>query len=382
LFIIIKNTSKYLKDAYQLSPDSKPVSVILRRLLGIPPLPKPISDYINYPFILVKEPKLDKGHPARWLGGPFTLVLYDGIAAYLDRCNRFSRVVGPGLPMTFLDRYERIKEIIDLKPQIKTGYVMPWTKDGIRIKLTIRAECQINASPEAREKSSKFQYPFDPLAVKAAVERMTVRVDPNTGELIEASWLDGAWGSVTGAINAFVAGHTLDELFFAQKIDVENELETSVENVGSLEQIFSKRFADEKLGDVNRALAQNGVKVLGIQITKCEMLPYKYSDEIVKMRIKYWESAQERVAALRNSRAEADRIRAREQAHAEAQRTLLMTIIQSLERLDPESLTEPLLLSLSGLIDQSLDDPIVRPMIAKEAFAVLDRVRNLLRERF
>jgi hypothetical protein len=100
------------------------------------------------------------------------------------------------------------------------------------------------------------------------------------------------------------------------------------------------------------------------------------------MRIKYWESAQERVAALRNSRAEADRIRAREQAHAEAQRTLLMTIIQSLERLDPESLTEPLLLSLSGLIDQSLDDPIVRPMIAKEAFAVLDRVRNLLRERF
>jgi hypothetical protein len=61
---------------------------------------------------------------------------------------------------------------------------------------------------------------------------------------------------------------------------------------------------------------------------------------------------------------------------------MLNTITQRLEKVDPSNLTEPLILSLSGILDQGLDDPIVRPLIAKESFAVLERVRRMLNEGF
>ena len=49
---------------------------------------------------------------------------------------------------------------------------------------------------------------------------------------------------------------------------------------------------------------------------------------------------------------------------------------------DQHYLTEALALSLSGILDQNLEDPLIRPLIAKESFAVLDRVKKLLHDRF
>ena len=72
----------------------------------------------------------------------------------------------------------------------------------------------------------------------------------------------------------------------------------------------------------------------------------------------------------------------REQAHAEAQRTMLMTIIKRLENVPPDQLTEALTLSLSGLLDQGLDDSLIRPLLAKESFAVLERIQKMLNEKF
>ncbi len=367
LLFIFKQAVGFMRSLYQPAEDEKIGALIRRRLLGVIPVPPPLDTIFKYPFIVIKQPFLDENHWARWLGGPATLVVYDGIAVYLERGNQFSRVVGPGLPMAFLEQHERIKEVVDLRPQTKVVTVKPWTKDGIQIKLTIRAECQINASPEAIAQSSKFMFPFDPLAVKIAVERMTVKVNTKR-ELYETSWLEGAWGTITGTINAYVAGHSLDELFIAPQSENGRSEE--------IEQILSLKVREE-LDKTKRNLAQNGVKVLVIQITSVEL-----PKEVQELREKYWESVKQRVAARRNSRAEGDRIRVREQAHADAQRIMLNTITQRLERVDPNNLTEPLILSLSGLLDQNLDDPIVRPLIAKESFAVLDRVRKMLNEGF
>jgi hypothetical protein len=167
-------------------------------------------------------------------------------------------------------------------------------------------------------------------------------------------------------------------LFFAAQINRNTnagvlESDSTHEDI---EQILSHKLREE-LEKTKKGLALNGVKVLSIQITGVEV-----PKEVQELRGKYWESARQKIAAIRNSRAEADRIRIREQAHAEAQRTMLNTITQRLERVDPKNLTEPLLLSLSGILDQGLDDPIVRPLIAKESFAVLDRVRKMLNQGF
>lgn len=376
LVFIFKQTTAFVNSLYQPKEDEKLGPLIQRRLLGVAPAPPPLSTLVHYPFVLIREPSLPETHWARWFGGPAILVIYDGSAVYLERGNKFSRVVGPGMPMPFLERYERIKEVIDLRPQTKTGMVMPWTKDGIRIKLALRAECQISASAEALRQSSHFRFPFDPLAVKTAVERMTVKAGRD-GELFECSWLEGAWGTITGLINAYVAGHSLDELFLAPQAKSKASFGTlDVDPSKEIEQILSQKVRAE-LDKARMSLAQNGVKVLAIQITSVEV-----PQEVLELRAKYWESVKRRIAALGNSRAEADRIRIREQAHAEAQRTMLKAITQQLEKVEKDNLTEPLLVSLSGILDQGLEDPIVRPLIAKESFDVLDRVRKMLRDGF
>jgi len=369
LILIFKSTINYLRTINTLPPNQKIGPIIRRRLLGVPPTPPPLNRIIKYPFIVLKEPILEDNHWVRLIGGPATLVVYDGVAVYLERGNRFSRVVGPGMP--FLDRYERVKEVIDLKPQRKTGYVMPWTKDGIRIKLAIMAECQINTSHQARQESKNLQYCYDPLAVKKAVESITVKED---GEgLRQAYWLEGAWGSITGAINAYVARHSLDELFLAPLAPITNPAAYS----GMIAQLLSEAFSAAMLGQINSALARNGCKALNIQITQVEL-----PEAVLALRIKHWESEKKILSARKISKAEADSFRMHEMAFAVAQRNMLETITQKLEKLAPENLTQPLILSLSGLLDQGLNDPIVRPLLAKESFAALERLKKLLDQEF
>jgi hypothetical protein len=378
LTFIFGRARAFVNSLYRPAENEKLMPLIGRKLFGLPPLPPILDTFIKYPFVIINQPTVEKNHWIRWFGGPATLVVYDGFAVYLERGNKFSRVVGPGMPMPFLEPFEKVKEIVDLRPQTRIGYVHPWTKDGIRIKLTIRADCQINAKTDPLERPAKFRYPFDPLAVKAAVEHMTVKIDAE-GRVKEQSWLDGAWGTISGLVNAYVAGRSLDELFIAPNLEKPTEANHANDNhtTESIEQILSRKFAEDELPKIRLGLIPYGVKVLNIQITKIEV-----PEPVNGLRTRYWESIRKKIAAQRDSHAEAERIRARELAHAEAQRTMLMTIIKRLENTDPENLTEPLILSLSGILDQNLDDPIVRPLIAKEAFAVLERMRKILKVGF
>lgn len=378
LRFIVKNALAIIYKLYRPSSDEKLSSLLYRKLLGIPPFPPPLSMVFKYPFIVLDKPTLSDTHWGRWFGGPAILVIHDGVAVYLERGNTFSRVVGPGEPMPLLERHEKITSIVDLRPQVRSGEVTPWTKDGIHITLELRVEVQINATLNTQKGSLlKLRYPFDPLAVKAAVELSATKTSPD-GTLIEATWLESAWGSITGAVSAFVAGHSLDELFLAPQIDPPTHLNrqknVTKENV---EQILSQKISEQVMDKVQPGLQKSGIKALNIQITKVTM-----PEEVQSLRTKYWESIRGIISAQRNSRAEAERIRIREQAHADAQRTILMAITQKLENIDADNMTEPLILSLSGLLDHGLDDPLIRPWIANESFTVLEKMRKLLRERF
>jgi hypothetical protein len=375
-WLLLDYAGKLIREIYKPKAGDDIPKLIKLRLLGVMPLPPPINSFAGYPSIMINKPELEETHSARWFGGPGKLVIFDGFAAYLERGSKFSRVVGPSSPPPFLERFERVKEIVDLRPQTKSGHVEPWTKDGIRIKLKLDIEVQIDAGAEALEKSANLRYPFDALAVKAAVEYTSVRLIG--GKLEEQTWLDGAWGSITGAINAFVAGHALDELFVApQSGNHTNANHSNHETLENIEQIFSKRISDKVINDVRDRLHNNGIQVLNVQLTELEV-----PKEVLQLRTKYWEIARDKISAQRDSHAEAERIRARELAHAEAQRTMLTTIMTKLENVEASDLTEALILSLSGILDQNLEDPIIRPLIAKESFAVLDRVKKMLQDRF
>jgi hypothetical protein len=61
---------------------------------------------------------------------------------------------------------------------------------------------------------------------------------------------------------------------------------------------------------------------------------------------------------------------------------MLNAIIERLKRVDPKNLTEPLLLSLIQILDNNMDDPLVRPLIAKQSLDLLEQLRKALSDRF
>jgi regulator of protease activity HflC (stomatin/prohibitin superfamily) len=294
---------------------------------------------------------------ARNLGGPLLLVVFDGCALYLERGNRFSRIVGPGEHLPFLEQYETIKYVVDLRPKVKTGDVTVWTKDGIKITLTIKITCGIG-DPAKKDPDAKLVYPYDPVAVKQAIERYAIRWPKDQKEPSEFTWLHAAWGQVTGIIPGYIGARSLDDLLIA---DLQSGQILSPE---SIQTIFQK---------LNQATNQFGVYITEFQVIKMEP-----PEKVKEQHKNNWEAERQSIATIIDGRARADSIRTSEEARAEAQRNLILAIAEGLEKNQSGQFTEPLLLSLTGILDESLQDPLARSYLAKEALDTLEKLQKLL----
>jgi hypothetical protein len=370
ILLLYRAVIDYVKKFYSHPEQEKLFSLIQRRLLGKLPLPPPLDTTARYPFIVVKEPQeFKEDHWARWLGGPATLVIYDGLAFYLERGGRFSRVVGPGSPpMPFLERHETVKTVVDLRPQVKTGQMKPWTKDGIQLELDIRMECQVNASEKALAESKNLVYPFDPIAVKEAAEYTAVKRDLKTGQLFESDWLDGIWGKVTGYLARHISCHSVDEIAL-----------TEIKDIGMSEgNLQTFQLAKDHLEKMNADLS--AIKC-GVHVTNIHLL-IKFPKDVEEKRVAYWQSERKKLTIIRESKAQADGIRIALEARAKAERDVLDAITERLKRAGKDNYTEALLLSLTGILDSSLDDPLVRPMIAKQSIDLLEKLKSILDRRF
>jgi len=316
--------------------------------------------FSRFEFIIVKDSVIDTADKwAAWstqnLGGPITLTVFDGCALYLERGNRFSRVVGPGVP--FLEWYETIKYVADLRPKVKSDSFDVWTKDGIKVKLTARIECRIG-DPAKKDPDSGLVYPFDPVAVKKAIERYALRWPNPTEEPGEANWIDAAWGQVTGIVPGYIGSRMLDDLLIAERKNG---------------QILSPNVLSELIEKLNKATNGFGVYITDFQIQNIEV-PAK----IVEQQKEYWRAERQSVNTIIEGQARAYSIRTREKARADAQRNLILAIADGLEKNQNKQFTEPLLLSLAGILDDSLTDPLLRASMARETLDTLDKLQKML----
>jgi regulator of protease activity HflC (stomatin/prohibitin superfamily) len=309
-------------------------------------------------FMVIKDTKLE---PAP-IGAPGLvvltfLVIMDGFAVYLERGNCFSRVVGAGIPIPYLDARETIKAVVDLRPQLREGKVNAWTNDGIKVTLKIRAEIQIVPGALQSTGKVKLAYPFDPRAVRRAVEYTAVRF--RDGKLQEVNWDEGAMGSVTGLLARHVSSHHFDELFMSNEGDG---------------QILSPQVMNALLEKSNRQLKETaGTCVKSLQITDI-----KIPIEIRHQRLDVWAAEKDSLVSRIRGEAQAYRIRTSEEARARAQRDLIVAIAKSLQQVEPSHFSEPLLLSLSGILDQGLRDPLVQTYMTQGALDSLKRLKELL----
>lgn len=345
LYLISRLTTTFFDRLYSPPEGTQSRDLILSRLYGfgsrVPIRGEQLSENSSW---------------LHWLGGPAGLVINDGFAVYLEKGNRFSRVLGPGI--VHIEPAETVKTIIDLRPIVRNGVVKAWTKDGIKIQLEVRLECQIGHETSRPGESSNLVYPFNPEDVKKAVEKTAVRFNPERKQLVEANWVDGVWGKVQGFLATYISSHTVDELFLA-------EWGTS--------QMLSQSASRKVFLDLNKSLEEYGARVSNLQITNFTIPP-----EVNQQRIETWEAERQSMETITIGQTRAYEIRERERARAEAEQEIIANIAKEMERIDFDRLQETVLLSLSGILDQSLSDPFTRTLITNETLDTLEKLKKLL----
>lgn len=354
LYILLTIAHNFVFELYDPPLEAKPAirERIWHRLWGC-------YDLLRFKkFTVINDTKLKPApHWSTWLGGPTFLVIIDGFAVYLERGNCFSRVVGASIPVPYLDARETIKAVVDLRPQLMEGQVNAWTNDGIKVTLKIRAEVQIIPGAPQITGKVKRAYPFDPQAVRKAVEYTAVRF--RDAKFQEVKWDEGAMGSLTGLLARHISSHHFDELFMSN---------------GGDGQILSPQVMSAVLEKANRQLRESaGVGLRSLQITEITIPP-----EVRHQRLDVWAAEKDSLVSRIRGEAQAFRIRTSEEARARAQRDLIVAIAKSLQRVEPSHFPEPLLLSLSGILDQGLQDPLVQTYMAQGALDSLKRLKELL----
>ncbi len=363
-----KSSLSFLQEFYQPPEDVDLLKAIRYRIKGSPPLPPPLNMINDFKSIVAQDGQILK--PDEWpawmaqnLGGPLKLNISDGTALYVEKGNRFSRIIGPGKNQPFLMLHETIKYAISYRSTIKEGEISVWTKDGINIVLTVRLECQVGAPSSAAStinlpESDALVYRFDPTAIKKAIEWTAVRRPSPDLPPIEVDWAQIAWERVMAIFPKHIGGFMLDELLLAEQDNG---------------QILSTMVTQRLQGHLNKETQPFGVYVTSLQIKHV-----RNPSEVDEQRRLVWEAERQGIAKIIDGQSKASSIRSREKARAEAQKDLILAIADGLEKNKSKNYVEPVLLSLSRILDESLQNPQTRANLAKETLETLEKIQKML----
>jgi regulator of protease activity HflC (stomatin/prohibitin superfamily) len=409
--LVMKATITFFNSFYEPPEGTNTPRLIFRRLLGVPAAPIPFKSILRYPFVLINIASVDDGkfilenESVYWLGGPAILIVFDGTGVYIERGNQFSRTLGPGI--VFLDRYERVRDIVDLRPQTMSskeqGFPRPIasrTKDGIKIEFNIEIKFHIlrpdSRSPNKNERGNKQPemkssiereahkildtpkpiYAGDLEAIKKAVERTSVRY--RDSKYSEAKWRESVWGAVSGKLAGYVTQYYLDQLLvFDNTIGENSSMDMLVEN-----QVTAK--AGQLLsGDVREIIRQELDLILqanlGVTLSDLRIINSNIPPEIDEQYRQFFRGTDAQTSIKRGEgNGAVERIRIREEKRARAHKDLLTEIADGFKNIDPQNFADSVLLSLSSILDQSLEDTAIPSMLAKDNLATLEQLRDFL----
>jgi regulator of protease activity HflC (stomatin/prohibitin superfamily) len=391
---------------------------IFIRLFGmpLPPLPPPFSQVMigQYPIVLIDIADVDvkkfvlKTQPSYWLGGPALLVVIDGTGVYLQRGDRFSRTLGPGIH--FLERFETLRDIVDLRAQtMRSGQggtpppITGRTKDGIKIEFNLEISFRVlpasyiktghenvartKAEREAQEKylSTAPVNSGDLEAIRKAVESTCTRRRTPT-EYSQAKWQDGVWGAVSGELAKYVTKHYIDDLIVfenkedgwarAHQVGASSKMAAGEDTIlaSKAGQLLSESQRIELRLDLDASLRQaKGVILTDLRITGVELPP-----EVSEQRLKLLEVESLKQRKRSEGDARAKQIRIKEHSRTQAQQNLIANLAASLSEVDPDNFADAVMMTVSNILSQGKEDSLDSTLFAKDTFDILEQLREFL----
>ncbi|MCL4298569.1 MAG: SPFH/Band 7/PHB domain protein [Anaerolineae bacterium] len=313
-----------------------------------------------YPFAVISEGKVRdtdqrKFIANRQLGGPGKIIIQNDSAVVLERYGRISRVEGPGL--VFLDRSERIREILDLRPQVRTiPAARAYTKDGIAVDTEISVRFQIRCGSPCLEKP----YPASKAALEQAARAEARRI-ADSGLPGRFDWKGRVMGNVDSTLREIVAGKSLDQLFEPADLNKDPRQE----------------IGQEMLDRLRQQSASFGVHVLDVMLG-----PFKPVDPSIERQMRAaWQSGRNAEDRVEEAHGQAQTMLARETAYAYAQLEMMLAIDRGFQKLvNQDKRLPPYFVALRFLktIQEIAVNPGVGPFLPLETIKSLEFLNNLL----
>ncbi len=325
---------KFARGVYGLGPqaDREVDNLLTYRWVGDRPL-------FN-PYILVKEGTITMGSEAlREMGGPGGLVLYQDSAVVLEKHGQLSRViVGPKFPD--LEPFERVWDVIDLRPQRWVFAVSAITADGIPIEYDADVQFQVEPNQEAILKASLSTW------IREAHRTEPDRLMTWTKRVII--------GETEGALRTILSHYTLDDLLLAD----------------------TRRKICEELQEKLEAFGQK----LGVRILATNLKDLKLEGKVIEQWFETWRAERLRVMQLEIAQGTKERAQALEKARAEVRKQLLEN---TLEKLQDLSVSQPIsaqlvILSCIEVIKRTAFD--LNIFLPADLLKTLDALRATVKE--
>ncbi len=327
-----------LRQLYDLS--EKDAEEFVRLVLFGLPWRKPF-----HPIWRVEKGRATPDGPAtmRKVGGPGFLSVGHDSAVVTSRLGKLYRVIGPGFHV--LDPFEKVWDVIDLRPQRRTVNVGMMTRDGIPI--SCEASIRFRIDDGGQEPTSDVPYPFDEQAIVTAA---TIKRHKG-GDVIQ-DWTGRiSGGSLDGAIRNRLEKYNLDE-FLASSED-------AMPPVAQLE------------AEIFEAVRKSG-EGMGIIVEQVQLGPIQPDEEAVSRQwLEAWQSEWQNFAAQQLTEGEVVQKHLVDQARVQMQVELvtgMMPVIQKLHKEGDEEASQLILLRFLNVLQSMADqDPAVRRVMFEQA---------------
>ncbi len=336
--------TQFIQSFYQLESREAASGFLTRQLFGQPDFK---------PFARIEGGKVAFGEEVvEKIGGPGSLIVYGDSAVILQRAGVLTRVE-PGPAFVSLEPFEKVWDIIDLRPQRWVFEVKAITYDGIPIAYEADVQFQIahadlGPAPE-EEKQAKRE--LLKKAVFEAAKSQWVRDANRTEPDRRMIWTKRVIISHTeGGFRSILARYRLDEL---------------------LEVATRAKLQSQLLAHLIRETADMGVKILRV-----ELGDIKLEGDIPKQWLDLWRARKTREMNVEISKGFAERTRYLEEARAQVRSQILRQTATELRNVagENEKLRSRLIIisCIEVLKRTALNFTFFRP---KDIIETLDAVR-------
>ncbi|MBN1877167.1 MAG: SPFH domain-containing protein [Anaerolineae bacterium] len=262
------------------------------------------------PILRVQEGRADPDGPEvlQKAGGPAYLSIGHDSVVVTSQHGILKRILGPGFHV--LDPFEKLWDVVDLRPQRRTVTVEAMTRDGIPVYCEADIRFQIDNGDQAA--TAEIPYPYNEEAIWQAV--MSKR---SKGEGVEQNWMQRiAGGSLDGEIRDQLEKYRLDDFL------TDNQHTQPL--VAKLEEAVFKAAVDSGKG-------------MGIKVEQVQVGPVLPKEEAISRQwLEVWQSEWQRFAAQQIVEGEVKQLQVVELARSKAEIDLVTRMLPTIQQMNAD----------------------------------------------